>query len=87
MTPTYNQYCRSYPLIIAGDVSRTGRAKLPHSDSIWHQSSSILLAFLKALLLQHGFDNFLSRLEIAEYEPDVARGRVNTRDTRNKVTG
>ena len=35
-------------------------------------------------LLQHGFDNFLSRLEIADFEPEHARGRL-TRDARNKV--
>lgn len=35
--------------------------------------------------LQHGFDHFLSRLETADYEPEAVRGRVTTRDTRNKV--
>lgn len=38
------------------------------------------------MCVQHGFDNFLSRLEIAEYEPDPVRSRLNTRDTRNKVS-
>ena len=35
--------------------------------------------------VQHGFDNFLSRLEIAEFEQENVRGRLSTRDTRNKV--
>lgn len=37
------------------------------------------------LILQHGFDTFLSRLEIAEFEPEIVRGRMTTRDARNKV--
>jgi len=47
---------------------------------------SLLESRIQLPLLQHGFDGFLSRLEVADYDPEAVRGRLGTaREQRGKV--